>query len=269
MSQAEALLDILPDEGQTEVAAYSVESEEGHIVIGANRFITVPEKLRRLGVAGDHNIETVTFDCPRYWDEHDLSTMAIYINYICANGKVGAYVADNVRANDSDDSMIHFDWTISKNVTQARGAIIFLVCAKQTDDNGESTLRWHSERCSQAYISEGLDAVEAVMDSDPDLLTQVLLLADKIGEGGGGGADVFSPIAKVVQTDAGAEITMTDKTGTTTATIKHGDDGKTPVKRVDYFTEADKTEIANEAASLVSVKIDSEILSAKLAEVLK
>lgn len=70
--------------------------------------------------------------------------------------------------------------------------------------------------------------------------------------GGGGGSDGFSPVAKVTQTEAGAVITITDKTGTTTATVNHGEkgdkgdtgaDGKTPVKYVDYFTEADIQEM--------------------------
>lgn len=49
------------------------------------------------------------------------------------------------------------------------------------------------------------------------------------GEGGGGsgesGDDGFSPIAKVTQTSTGATITITDKDGTTTATVSNGKDG--------------------------------------------
>ena len=43
---------------------------------------------------------------------------------------------------------------------------------------------------------------------------------------GESGQDGFSPIAKVVQTETGATITITDKTGTTTATVNNGKDGK-------------------------------------------
>lgn len=45
------------------------------------------------------------------------------------------------------------------------------------------------------------------------------------GGGGGGGADGFSPIATVTQTENGAVITITDKAGTTTATVTNGKDG--------------------------------------------
>ncbi len=45
------------------------------------------------------------------------------------------------------------------------------------------------------------------------------------GGGGSGGADGYSPAAKVEETADGAKITITDKTGTTEATVKNGKDG--------------------------------------------
>ena len=69
------------------------------------------------------------------------------------------------------------------------------------------------------------------------------------------GVDGFSPTANVESTENGATITIVDKIGTTTATIKNGVDGedgkngvdgKTPVKGEDYFTESDVDEIVDE-----------------------
>ena len=98
------------------------------------------------------------------------------------------------------------------------------------------------------------------------------------GKDGSIGADGFSPSVTVTQTESGAIITVTDKDGTTTATIESGApgkdgeagpagpagpagadgkdgqdgadgapgaDGKTPVKGEDYFTDADKKEIVD------------------------
>lgn len=50
------------------------------------------------------------------------------------------------------------------------------------------------------------------------------------GSGGGTGTDGFSPVANVTQTDSGATITITDKNGTTTATVTNGKDGKDGAK---------------------------------------
>ena len=70
MSQATDLLNSLTDD---QISAYSSNAgEEPHIVIGNDRFITVPESLKRIAVQYDHNVETVTFDCPRYWDDLDM-----------------------------------------------------------------------------------------------------------------------------------------------------------------------------------------------------
>lgn len=58
-----------------------------------------------------------------------------------------------------------------------------------------------------------------------------------------------SPVATVVETADGAVITITDKAGTTTATVKNGakgdpgTNGTTPVKGTDYFTAADKADM--------------------------
>lgn len=46
------------------------------------------------------------------------------------------------------------------------------------------------------------------------------------GGGGGTGTDGFSPSASVEQTDTGAVITITDKDGTTTATVTNGENGQ-------------------------------------------
>lgn len=56
--------------------------------------------------------------------------------------------------------------------------------------------------------------------------------------------DAVSPVATVEQTAEGAVISITDAGGTTTATLTNGKDGYTPVRGQDYYTEADKAEVA-------------------------
>lgn len=177
MSGANELLDSL---SEGDVMTFTANpASEGHIVIGTDRFITVPEELKRIAVQHDHNIETVTFDCPRYWDEHDLTEMAIYINYRNANAVLGAFRAENVTVDPDDSNMIHFTWTISGNVTTHKGSIVFLVCAKTVNtDTGEEVLHWNSEINKDTYVSEGLEAVATTYKSDTDLYTQLLQIVD-------------------------------------------------------------------------------------------
>ena len=88
MGQADELLNSLS--ANNGIYARTVDpSTEEHIVVGDDRVITVPDSLKRIAVQYDHNVETVTFDCPRYWDGLDMSQMAIYINYHLPNKELG------------------------------------------------------------------------------------------------------------------------------------------------------------------------------------
>ena len=169
MSKAEELLNTLSTATVSTLLADS--STEPHIVIGEDRFITVPSELKRIAVQYDHDIETVTFDCPRYWDDHDMSEMRIYINYLRSDAETGCYKAQNITVDSSDENIMHFDWTISRNVTETFGKIVFLVCVKKADDNGNEKNHWNSELCKDCYVSEGLEYdIEPVKELYPDLI---------------------------------------------------------------------------------------------------
>lgn len=168
MSQADELLTTLY---ATERLAN--ESEEPHIVIDDDRIITVPEKLKRLAVQYDHDVETVTFDCPRYWDGLDMSQMAVYVNYLRADSYHAAFKAQNVTVDTADDTIMHFDWTVSRNVTLEIGKIAFLVCIRKTDTDGNEVNHWNSELCKDCYISEGLEVDgEELKEIYPDIIDQ-------------------------------------------------------------------------------------------------
>lgn len=171
MSQADALLASLAE------TTSANPDTEARIVIGEDRFITVPDSLKRIAVQYDHNIETVTFECPRYWDKHDMSQMKIYINYMRPNETTGQALADNVSVKGSK---MYFDWTITRNVTQYKGKISFLVCIKKTDADGNEANHWGSELCQECYISEGLECTQTVISRYPDIITQLLTRMDSV-----------------------------------------------------------------------------------------
>ena len=145
-----------------------------HIVVSNDRYITVPESLQKIGVQFDHNAETVTFDCPRYWDEHDMSTMKVYINYMRPNDSFGAYLCDSVEVDSLDNTIMHFDWTISGHVTEFAGPLSFLVCICDVDQNGDATIHWNSELNTQMYISSGMKCRDAILGRYPDIITHLL-----------------------------------------------------------------------------------------------
>ena len=178
MGNAENLLDSISED---EIALLTADMDgEPHIIIEATRNITVPEELKRIAVQFDHDVETVIFDCPRYWDEHDLTKMKIYINYMRSDGYMDSYLAQKVSVDAADTSIIHFNWTISRNVTEVKGTLSFLVCAKAVDSNGNEKNHWNSELNQKMYVSEGLECEESVIISHSDIITQLLVRMDDV-----------------------------------------------------------------------------------------
>lgn len=176
MSQAESLLNQMARSGMYTASP----ATEPHIVVGMDRMIVVPDELKRLGVQFDHNIETVTFDCPRYWDDTDMSKMNVYINYERKDGARGQYLADNVSVDTDDETMMHFEWKISKFVTLTDGPIKFNVCTKSIDDGGNEEEHWNSELCEDCYISPGLESGSVIEGAYPDIITQLRTKMDNI-----------------------------------------------------------------------------------------
>lgn len=170
MSQAEELLNTLTTDEITPLLADS--DTEPHIVIGDDRIIVVPDELKRIAVQYDHDIETVTFDCPRYWDGLDMSEMNIYINYIRRDMIKGMYPAKNVVVDTDNDRIMHFDWTISRHVSTIKGPIKFLICIRKVDDEGIEENHWNSELNEETYISEGLECDDALFDPYPDIISE-------------------------------------------------------------------------------------------------
>lgn len=171
MSKAEELLNTLP-EGSEDIVMGN------NIIIGTDRYIVVPESLKKIAVQYDHNVETVTFDCPRYWDENDLSKMNIYVSYMRPDGVLGSHLCDNVAIDAEDSELMHFDWTISGHTTYAAGNLSFLVCIKKVGYDGIEVVHWNSEICTDCYVSAGMKCQDTVIRRYPDIITQLLLRMD-------------------------------------------------------------------------------------------
>lgn len=176
MSQADKLLDMLLE---TRPASPRPTDDDPHIIIREDRFITVPDEVKKVAVQYDHNAETVTFDCPRYWDGNDISKLKIYIHYTRIDGLFGKFVAENIAVDTDDSSIVHFTWTLTRNATGVNGILAFLVCAKRVDKDGYEELYWNSEINTDMTVSDALDGEEDIRDLYPDIYTQLLQRIDE------------------------------------------------------------------------------------------
>lgn len=180
MSQADELINKLTND---EISAYTTDpSSEPHIIIKNDRSIILPEELQRIAVQFDHNIETVTFDCPRYWDGIDMSGMKVYINYLRSDNVKGIYIVEDITIDETNTNLIHFDWIVSKDAVSVKGRLIFLVCIRKTDEEGYEMYRWNSELCQDMYISEGLECEESILQKYPSIITDLLTRMDGVEE---------------------------------------------------------------------------------------
>lgn len=236
MSQADELLNSL---STADISTYSANSEEEpHIVISDDRIISVPETLKRIAVQYDHNVETVTFDCPRYWDGLDMSTMKVYINYMLENRLMGSYVADNVTVDKTDSNVMHFSWTISRNVTAYDGKITFLVCIKKVDADGNEENHWNSELNNELYVSKGLETNEIIEEEYPDIITQLLVRMEHIIESESATLDT-SLTESGLAADAGAVGAAIEKTN------ENIQANKTSIEGLDMRVQSTETTISN------------------------
>ena len=203
MSLAEEMLATMPlsDDSST----YSAD-EEPHIVINESRQAIVPNELKTIAVTGDKDIETVTFDCVRYWDGNDLSTFAIYLNYVLPDNTPGTYIPKAITTSDGED-VYHFDWKIKNNITTKSGKISFAITAVKTkqNENGETVVdkQWSSLPNGDCSIALGLGISNVPTEEESsDVVAQLSAILEQIH------ADVDEWIKTVVVQTTGTSKTQ-------------------------------------------------------------
>ena len=148
-----------------------------HVIINQDRTVIVPESEKKIGIQYDHNVNTISFDCPRYPDEDptiDMSTMSIYINYMLADKTLGSSLAINVAVDEMDPNIIHFDWKITHAITSIKGLLFTLICIKQVDADGNEIYHWNTDLIQKFFVGEGMECLEPIADMNPDVITQLL-----------------------------------------------------------------------------------------------
>ena len=151
-----------------------------HVVIDEQKNIILPEQLKNHMVQYDHNVKTITFDCPRYSDGRDLSTMRIYVSYFRQSGAKDADYCENIIVDSKDANRIHFEWIPKRSATLEHGILAFLSCAEKEDAEGNQENAWHTKLCKGLKIAEGMDCLKAVIEKYPTIITYLLTRVEDI-----------------------------------------------------------------------------------------
>ena len=172
MTEAEKLLATL--DGNDPKLLPIPSKDDGYIVIGEDRIITVPDALKRIAVQYDIDVEAVMFECPRYFNGIDLTKLDLYVNYMRADGALSIYHVEDVTVNPENDKQIHFTWLIGGYLTEVAGNLQFIVSGSKTDESGNVVNKWNTEINSDLHISKGIGSAEHVVSLYPDIVTQLL-----------------------------------------------------------------------------------------------
>lgn len=219
----------------------SAESTEDILVVDLNtRVISIPATIKILGVESDDDVKRLQFRIPRYYGEFDLSNFDIRINFENARNKGDFYPVNDVVV--TDDNNITFSWLVDRVAFLYPGDVDFSICMKLFDSNG-IVIKELNTTIATLPVLEGLETEKAVVENNPSAFDQVMFRLYAIEAATGNGQNGHYSIVKVTQTDDGTLFTIVNSDGETIAYVKHGVDGYTPVKGVDYWTDADETEI--------------------------
>lgn len=210
-----------------------VDSDSRFVINSTTREIsTTSDKLEL--IQGDHQSERITFEIPKIVEGHDMSLSdRIEVHYINIDRRTNATSRDVYIIDDAavDGDNLTFSWLISGNATKYYGRLNFIILFECLDPDGNYTYKWNTEICKLLTIGEGISNTSAVIEDHSDILEKFK-------------KEILEEVGAILQDD------LQNATNAALAQAKasgefDGEDGYTPVKGTDYFTEEDKTELVN------------------------
>lgn len=198
----------------------------------------------------DHMSEILTFEIPRYIEEHDMSLCnrveVHYVNKETGSTQVnyGVREIEDFKLAEDDENTIVWSWTISNNATQYVGSLAFAFRFACIGENDVVDYAWNTSSYSGISISKGIYNAEEIEEEYVDILEQ---WSRKLGVSI---SDIDQTVEAIEENGINI-IVMTLSDGTEeTVRIRNG---KTPIRGVDYWTDADRTEIINDILSSILV----------------
>lgn len=255
MSQAELLLNSV--ETLSGIHEHPVIDFDQHYVIDPVSRVISNVSGKNVLIQYDHNSERFTFEISRYVDGHDMSlcnaTKIHYINIevveqdptamtvVKPKTNAGVYEVDDIQVSPDDDDIVTCSWLISRNATQLPGTVSFLIQYACVDDEGNLTYEWHTDIYADVLVNTGMNNGVQILANSADIIEQWKnQLFAEVEEWK---VEVLAGIEKDVR-----EIASSFQDG------KDGEDGYTPVKGLDYFTDAEQTQFKNEVFNALSPK---------------
>lgn len=234
-----------------------VSNDEIIIADLTTRVIGIPAGIKILGVESDDDVKRLQFKIPRYYGEFDLSTFDIRINFENARHKGDVYPVEDLVITEDDH--LTFSWLVDRIAFDYAGDVKFSICMKLFDNTG-MVIKELNTTYATLPVLEGLETEKAVVDQNPSAFDHVMFRLYAVEAATGNGQNGYYSVVKVTEAGTGVLFTIVNQDGETVAYVRHGNDGEdgyTPVKGKDYWTEADKNEIKSETTEHTKAYIDN------------
>ncbi|MGN1404599.1 MAG: hypothetical protein ACI4XB_09790 [Ruminococcus sp.] len=243
--------------------------------------------IRYIATEGEKNADTICIRLERYYCGVDLSACTFALRGVNANGEI----AEQVLTKRTEDDLLLLQWQITDIFTAVPGQMQLELRGMLED---EIVIKYRMPPVTIQKTLKGtgvptpdmgdqlLMQMEQMLDTALELTAKMPLIQNGTwwlyngdtgeyedsgqpvqgadGQDGAPGADGFSPTATVEKSGSVATITITDKNGTTTATVRDGEDADlsryATVAYVDDQIQA-VNDVTNEIESDVKVLEDT------------
>lgn len=225
---------------------HEVRDSDKHFIVDPITRMVSNNASKTTLIQYDHNSEVFTFEMPRFVEKHDMlkcNRIEIHYDNIGSGNTVnhGVYEVQDLKAADDDPNVVIWSWPVSNGATMLVGSLVFAFRFACLEDD-VVTYSWSTAPHSTIVVTAGIYNSETVVEEHIDILEQ---WEHKIG-------------VSVDDVDQTVESQQSGGINVITLILTDGRkesfkvrNGKTPVRGVDYWTEADKTEIINDILEVI------------------
>ena len=132
-------------------------------------------ELKLLVAQGDHNSERITFEIPRYIEQHDmLKCNRIEVHYINISSttrdtSIDVYTVEDAQVSPQDENIIEFSWRLRGSATRYNGTLSFAISMKCLTDE-VIDYRWNTLTYEKILVGKSLNNAETIAQEYSDVL---------------------------------------------------------------------------------------------------
>lgn len=155
-----------------------LDTDRRFVIDPYSRVITNMTETKLHLVQFDHNSERLTFEIPRYVEEHDMSlSTKVEVHYLNMGTGTGrnsdVYTVEDLTVSEDDENLVVFSWLVSQNATRIAGTLNFVVKFLCMEED-VITYSWSTTVFAGIKVGEGINNTESVAEQYSDVLERWL-----------------------------------------------------------------------------------------------